>query len=34
VSMWWNPVTVAAEETLEVVTYYGLGEGTPDLVPP
>ena len=34
VAMWWNPVTVAPEETLKVVTYYGLGEGTPDLSPP
>jgi len=34
VAMWWNPVTISPGGTLEIVTYYGLGEGTPDLSPP
>lgn len=34
VALWWNPVSLAPNDTLTVVTYYGLGEASPDTVPP
>jgi len=34
VAMWWNTDSVAPGETLEIITYYGLGEDTPDLSAP
>lgn len=34
VAMWWEPQLMAPGDTLRVVTYYGLGEDTPDLEAP
>lgn len=34
VAMWWFPRTIAPGESLRVVTFYGLGEDTPDLEAP
>jgi protocatechuate 3,4-dioxygenase beta subunit len=34
VAMWWFPRVIAPGESLKIVTYYGLGEDTPDLEAP
>ncbi|MEW6755154.1 MAG: Ig-like domain-containing protein [Candidatus Latescibacterota bacterium] len=34
VGMWWNPTVVAPDSTVQVITYYGLGEGEEDVTPP
>ncbi|MBN1351937.1 carboxypeptidase regulatory-like domain-containing protein [candidate division KSB1 bacterium] len=34
IALWWYPQTVNSNDTLRIVTYYGLGEGIPDRQPP